>query len=109
MWRGRPRPRTQKLFRDRLLLPRSFRRRNPPLRLGRSRRRSAVASGDRFTAFAALRQNQCDVRNAALVAVRASLRRRTNALHARTVVGDRTLYEQVVDVHVEILFGAEKI
>jgi hypothetical protein len=66
-------------------------------------------SRTRVTTLPALRQNHNDVRNTPLVAVRASLRCRTDALHARPLVGDRTLHVQVVDLHVEILLGAEKV
>src|SRR5579862_2962835 len=49
------------------------------------------------------------MRNAPLIAVRASLRRRTNPLHARPVIGHRPLHIQVVDLDVDPLLGGEKV
>ncbi len=87
-----------------------LRRRSVPLGLGRSLdRRCVLVRRSGLAIFPALRQDQLDVRDAPLVAVSAALRRRTDALQARPVVGDRTLHVEVVNLDVEIFLGAEKI
>src|SRR5580692_3809496 len=100
------------LLRSHFLLARNFRGRNPPLAFRRScRHRPGIASvpRTRIPALAAFRENHSNVRNTPLVAVRASLRRRTNALHARPVIGDGILHIQVIDLNVEIFLGAQKV
>src|SRR5262249_24098589 len=97
------------LFRGRLLLASRFHRWSTPLGLGRSRRLAAARARGNFTALPALRQDQLDMRNATLIPVCAPLWRRTNPLHARTVVRDGTLHVQVVELDIQSFLSREKV
>src|ERR1700678_640080 len=55
------------------------------------------------------RQYQLDMRDPPLIAKSAPLRCRTDTLHARAVVGDGALHVQIIELDIEILFGAQKV
>src|ERR1700721_1793106 len=97
---------------SRLLLARLSRRflrhRSPPLSRSPSRFRPRLTRR-MSRPVPPLRQYQRDMRNAALIAESSSLRRGTNALHARTVVGDGALDVQIVKLDIQIFLGAEKV
>src|ERR1700682_1746338 len=49
------------------------------------------------------------MRNATYIVVRTPHRRRTNPLHARTIVCHRVLYVQVIEIDIQALFGAQEV
>jgi hypothetical protein len=57
----------------------------------------------------ALRKHNLNMRDAPLISERTPLRRRPNALHARSLIGNRTLHIQVVEFDIQILLDAQKI
>src|SRR4029077_363883 len=84
--------------------------RGSPPRLGWSRGSRLFADHCRnLPILSTLSQDQFDVRNAPLIPVRASLRRRTNPLHARTVVRYSAFHIQVVDFDIQPLLGRQKV
>src|ERR1700722_20629646 len=86
-----------------------LRRRHAPPNLRAVLRVTAHCMNDRPAVFSALPKNQLDMRDTPLVAISPPLRRRADALHARTVVGDGILHIQIVDLDVDSLFRRQKI